>query len=166
MFIRDEAPSDRAAIRSIIAAAFEGLSYSNQREGDLVDALRNANALTLSLVAEDSGAIIGHIAVSPVTIEGASLDWFGLGPLAVRPERQRKGVGAALVERALSTLRAADAAGCVVFGAPSYYGRFGFRIDPGVRFEGGPPEHFMALALGSTIPRGSVDYHPAFALVG
>ncbi|WP_159731140.1 GNAT family N-acetyltransferase [Methylosinus sp. Ce-a6] len=165
MLIRDETAADRAAVRGVIAAAFEGHPFSNGREGDLVDALRDAGALTLSLVAEDAG-ILGHIAISPVTIDGASLDWFGLGPVAVLPERQRRGVGAALIEAALSRLRARGAAGCVVFGEPSYYSRFGFESRSGLRFAGGPPELFMASPFAPTIARGAVDYHPAFALVG
>lgn len=165
MVIRDESGADRIAIRKVVAVAFEGHPFSNGREGELVDALRAADALTLSLVAEDDD-IVGHLAVSPVSIDGASLGWFGLGPIAVLPERQRRGIGAALIGVALSRLRAANAAGCVVFGDPKYYGRFGFDIHAGLRFIGGPPELFSALPLASPIATGVVDYHPAFALVG
>ena len=166
MLIRDEIAADRDAVRRVVSAAFEGHPFSNGREGELVDALRDAGALTLSLVAEDSGVILGHVAVSPITIDGASLGWFGLGPIAVLPERQGRGAGAALIDAALSRLRAADAAGCVVFGDPKYYGRFGFAVYAGLRFAGGPSDLFMALPFGSTIACGAVDYHPAFALVG
>jgi putative acetyltransferase len=166
MFIRDEASGDHRAIRSVVDAAFEPMPFSNKKEGALVDALRAADALTLSLVAEEAGAIIGHIAISPVTIDGAALGWFGLGPVAVLPERQRGGVGSALIDAALSRLRATEAAGCVVFGKPSFYERFGFRQQSGLRFAGGPPELFMALLFRSPAPVGGVDYHPCFGLVG
>ncbi|MBY6240188.1 GNAT family N-acetyltransferase [Methylosinus sp. Sm6] len=166
MLIRDETPDDHRAIHGVVDAAFAHMPYSNQKEGDLVDALRGAGALTLSLVAEEAGEILGHVAVSPVTIDGAALGWFGLGPLAVLPARQRQGVGSALIEAALSRLRAAGAAGCVVFGEPAFYGRFGFAKFDGLCFAGGPPELFLGLSFGPETPRGSVDYHPSFALVG
>jgi putative acetyltransferase len=165
MLIRDEAAADHAATRSVIQAAFEGHPYSNGREGDLVDALRDAGGLTVSLVAEDSGAILGHVAVSPVTIDGAAREWFGLGPVAVLPAHQRRRIGSALIDAALTKLRASGAAGCVVFGEPRFYGRFGFHADAGLRFAGGPPELFMALALRPPAPRGVVAYHRLFALV-
>lgn len=165
MVIRDEASGDHPAIRGVVDAAFARMPFSNQKEGALVEALRAAGALTLSLVAEEAGEIIGHVAVSPVTIDGAALGWFGLGPVAVLPERQHRGVGSALIAAALSRLRAAQAAGCVVFGSPEFYRRFGFRTHDGLRFLGGPPEHFMSLPFRPPAPMGAVDYHPCFELV-
>lgn len=167
MQILSERAGDRPAIRAVIAAAFAGHPFSNQREGDLVDALREAGALTLSYVAEDEdAAIVGHVAASPVAIDKSSRGWHGLGPVAVRPGRQRQGVGRALIETALASLRDIGSAGCVVLGEPDYYRRFGFQRFPLIRFEGAPPELFMALPFGSIIPTGAVEYHPAFALVG
>jgi putative acetyltransferase len=165
MLIRDEASGDHRAIRGVVEAAFERMPFSNQKEGALVEALRAAGALALSLVAEEAGVVLGHVAVSPVTIDGAALGWFGLGPVAVLPERQRSGVGSSLIEAALSRLRMADAAGCVVFGSPSFYQRFGFRTQGGLRFVGAPPELFMALAFRPPAPMGVVDYHPCFGSI-
>lgn len=165
MLIRDEASGDHRAIRGVVDAAFARTPFSNHKEGALVDALRAAGALTLSLVGEEAGEIIGHVAVSPVTIDGAARGWFGLGPVAVLPERQRLGVGSDLIDAALSRLRAMEAAGCVVFGRPSFYERFGFRTQVGLRFAGGPPELFMALPFRLPPPGGAVDYHPCFGLV-
>ncbi|PWB82522.1 MAG: GNAT family N-acetyltransferase [Methylocystaceae bacterium] len=166
MLIRGERADDRRAIREVIAAAFSDHPFSNQKEGDLVDALREAGALSLSLVAEDEDAgVIGHLAISPVVI-ARSRAWYGLGPVAVMPIRQRRGVGRTLIEAGLAGLRAIGAAGCVVLGEPEYYRRFGFERRPELRFEEAPPEFFMALPFGPDIPEGKVDYHPAFALVG
>ncbi|BBU62533.1 GCN5 family N-acetyltransferase [Methylosinus sp. C49] len=165
MLIRDESAADRVAVRDVHSAAFRDHPFSKGREGELVDALREAGALTISLVAE-ADFIVGHVAISPVAIDGAALGWFGLGPIAVLSEHRRQGVAAALIEAGLTRLRAAGAAGCVVFGEPKYYGRFGFRSHAGLRFAGGPPELFMALPLAPMTALGAVDYHPAFALVG
>jgi putative acetyltransferase len=91
---------------------------------------------------------------------------LGLGPLAVRPNRQRAGIGAALMQAALA---AGDRGGTeliVVLGEPDYYGRFGF--EPASRHGLGlpwpvPDEAFMArLATARAPPPGMVGYHPAF----
>lgn len=161
MRIREESAGDAAAIRQVTTAAFAGVAHSSGTEGDIVDALRASGALTLSLVAEDGGVILGHAALSPVTIGGAQ-GWFGLGPVSVRPDRQGEGIGAALVREGLSRLRASGAQGCVVLGDPGYYERFGFRADPQLRFEGAPPEYFMRLTCQGRTPSGRVTYHPAF----
>lgn len=167
MEIRSEGVDDRAAIRAVVDAAFKDHPLSNHKESELVDALRDAGALSASLVAEDeTGAVVGHVALSPVTIAGAHRDWYGLGPVAVLPDRQRRGVGRALIETALARLREAGAAGCVVVGEPDYYRRFGFERRHELRFEGATQEVFMALTFGPGAPEGTVDYHPAFALVG
>ena len=162
MIIREEEPKDFVAIRSVISAAFKEKPYSRQTEAAIVEALRAANALTISLVAMDEGDVIGHIAFSLVKIDGCDLHWYGLGPVAVRPDRQGQGVGNALVREGLQRLMAVGATGCVVLGDPAYYSRFGFRVDPGLRLAGLPPEHFMALPFTEEIPRGMVKYHAGF----
>ncbi|RIK87761.1 MAG: GNAT family N-acetyltransferase [Hyphomicrobiales bacterium] len=166
MQIRNETATDKAAIRRITEAAFAGAGHASGTESAIVDALREAGTLTLSLVAEDGGEVVGHVAFSPVAIgEGApeSLGgWFGLGPVSVRPDRQRKGIGAALIREGLSRLRGQGAGGCVVMGDPDYYLRFGFGHDPDLRFEGVPPEYFMRLVLKGRGPAGAVTYQPAF----
>jgi len=160
--IRDETPAEAAAIRHLTDTAFAGAEHASGTEGAIVDALRRTGALTLSLVAATDGEVVGHVAFSPVTIAGAACGWFGLGPVAVLPARQRAGIGAALIRAGLARLRIAGAAGCVVLGDPAYYPRFGFAPDPALRFEGVPPEYFMALAFSDTSPAGAVVYHPAF----
>lgn len=162
MLLRHEAPTDCAAISGVIERAFAGHPHSSRTEQLIVDALRSSGALSLSLVAERDGLILGHIAFSPVTIGDGALHWYGLGPLAVEPTAQGRGIGSALVRAGLAQLRVAGAAGCVVLGDAAYYTRFGFRAKPGLVYPGPPPENFMALAFAGALPGGEVSYHAAF----
>jgi len=162
MDIRNETPADMAAIRQITQEAFAGTGHSSGTEGAIIDRLRAAGTLSLSLVAVEDGEVIGHAAFSPVTIDGRDFGWFGLGPVSVRPDRQGKGVGGGLIREGLSRLPGLGANGCVVLGDPGYYGRFGFSRDPDLRLKGGPLEYFMRLSLGATVPSGNVVYQPAF----
>lgn len=162
MEIRDETPADAAAIRHLTALAFAGAEHASGTEAAIPDALRRTGALTLSLVAATGAEIVGHVAFSPVTIAGADHGWYGLGPVSVLPAHQRAGIGAALIRAGLDRLRLDAAAGCVVLGDPAYYTRFGFAPHPGLRFDGAPPEYFLALALTGAPPAGAVVYHPAF----
>jgi putative acetyltransferase len=162
MEIRLERRGEDTDLAAVIDQAFASAEHSDGTEAQIVDRLRAAGALTLSLVAEDQGAIIGHVAFSPVTVDGKSAGWFGLGPVAVRPDRQRQGVGEALIGEGLAQLVATGAAGCVVLGEPSFYSRFGFVADPRLRYPGPPAEYFQTLAFGGVMPTGAVAYHPAF----
>lgn len=163
MDIRGERAGDAAAIGEVTAAAFAGAAHSDGSEAAIVARLRREGALALSLVAVERGAIIGHIAFSPVTVAGAAGRWFGLGPLSVAPARQGAGVGSALVRAGLARLTAAGAASCVVLGDPGYYARFGFAVREGLVYPGAPAAYFMALALnGAAAPVGEVAYAPAF----
>ena len=127
MIIRNETPSDIDAISEVIIAAFENLAISNHTEQFIVDALRAAHALTISLVAEIDGRVVGHIAFSPITISDGCPNWYGLGPISVLPEYQRQGIGRSLVLEGLSLLKALGGQGCALVGNPNYYQRFGFR---------------------------------------
>ncbi len=156
-----------AAIARVERAAFERDPHrrpgSEPTEHRIVDALRAAGALTVSLVAEDRGEIVGHIACSPVRIDGMLGQWYGLGPVGVRPDRQRQGVGSALVRAVIEELRAEEAAGVVLLGDPAFYERFGFRSDARIRLDGVPPEYFLCLPLQGAVPSGTVTYHEAFS---
>ncbi len=163
MHIRDEMPSDKAAIESVIAAAFRDMPYSRQTETFIMAALRRGGALTVSLVAEDEGHIVGQAAFSPVEIDGKPSDWYGAGPIAVAPERQRQGIGSALMEEGLGRLHDLGAGGCMLVGDPAWYPRFGFHNEPRLTLPGVPPEVFMILAFGKVVPAGEVAFHPAFA---
>lgn len=160
--VRPERPSDAEAISKVVELAFLNAPLTNHSEHILVDALRAAGALTLSLVAVSHGTIVGHVAISPVSITGDIFGWYGLGPLSVRPDVQRKGVGSALVQEALRELKVRGAAGCVVLGEPAYYGRFGFRPEPGLILRGIEPKLFQAISFAGRAPFGIVSYHQAF----
>jgi putative acetyltransferase len=160
--IRAEQPTDCEVIDAVTAAAFLNAPYSDHTEQFIVKGLREAGALSISLVAERDGTVVGHVAVSPVTIADGSTGWFGLGPISVLPEYQGRGIGSQLMEAALDVLRHMGAAGCVVLGEPAYYGRFGFRLEPKLKFPAAPAEYFQAISFGSPVPCGIVAYHRAF----
>lgn len=162
MHIRPEHADDANAISALIERAFASAPHSNGSEQFIVTALRKAGALTVSLVAERAGRLQGHIAFSPVSVTDRSLDWYGLGPVAVEPSAQGVGIGSALIKAGLSALRDIGAAGCVVLGEPEYYGRFGFRHIATLRYPGPPPEYFLAQPFGNSMPGGEVSYHGSF----
>lgn len=162
MDIRCEEAADIEAIRRITRAAFALVEHSSQTEADIVDALRAAGVLTISLVAVEAGAVNGHIAFSPVMIDARDVGWFGLGPVSVHPDRQGRGIGDRLVREGLSRLRDAGAKGCVVLGDPGYYRRFGFENDATLVLEGVPQEYFMRLAFDGQTPCGRATYHESF----
>lgn len=159
-----EVPADAAAIGAVTAAAFREQPHSRQTEVQIIDALRRAGALSLSLVAHLNGEVVGHVAFSPVTITGGAPGWYGLGPLSVAPVVQGMGVGTALVWHGLRTMRQQGAAGCVVLGVPAYYGRFGFRSTPALRLERALPGCFLVRPFERLIPLGTLRYHEAFDL--
>lgn len=162
MIIRDERPGDDAAIGAVTAAAFAGKPFSDGSEPAIIDRLRRAGALTISLLAEDRDAIVGHVAFSPVTLSGGAVGWFALGPVAVAPLRQKGGIGSRLIGEGLDRLRRADAAGCVLAGNPAFYKRFGFANPDALSADGVPPEYLLVLPLRGPVPSGIVAFHPGF----
>jgi len=165
--IRPERASDITAIHALTEAAFRNAPHSSHTEQFIVNALRQAGALHLSLVAQEAGIVVGHVAASPVAVSDGSPLWYGLAPLSVAPGRQRQGIGSLLMAAALRQLKDSGAAGCVLLGDPAYYARFGFRPVPGLVLAGVPPEYFQALALTSAaMPQGGVTFHAAFDATG
>jgi putative acetyltransferase len=160
--VRTEREGDAEAIGHVVGAAFGSGRGGEVSEPAIVAALRRDGALTISLVAEIDEVIIGHVAFSPVSISDGSPEWFGLGPVAVLPERQRRGVGSALIIAGLDALRAIGANGCTVLGDPHYYGRFGFSHDPGLTYPSPFPQAFQRQVFSGPEPNGEVTYHPAF----
>jgi putative acetyltransferase len=160
--IRGETPADVEKIEALTTSAFLNAPHTSHTEQYIVDALRSTGKLALSLVAQAGDAVIGHVAISPVSISDGTSGWFGLGPISVLPRQQRRGVGSRLMHEALRILRERGAAGCVVLGEPGYYGRFGFQADPNLVLPGVPPEYFQARSFGSSKPRGTVTYDVAF----
>ncbi len=161
--IRPERPGDAAAIHAVHAAAF-----STDDEARLVDALREAGHARISLAAEEDGRIVGHVAFSPVTIDGSSSgsEGLGLAPVAVIPSQQRRGIGSALIREGLAICRKEGYSFVVLLGHPEYYPRFGFQraSDFGLANEYGADEAFMVLELapGSLPLGGLVKYGPEF----
>ncbi len=148
--------------------------FGQPGEADLVDALRAAGGVTLSLVAVIDARVVGHILFSPVVVAapgGGEWAAVGLGPMAVAPEHQRAGIGSALIRRGLDELREAGHLVVVVVGHPSYYPRFGFvrASAHGLRWEHQVPDDvFMVCELspGALAGRaGEVRYRPEFSRV-
>ena len=166
MKIRKETPDDIGAIRNLVYAAFKGHPHhepgAEPTEHSIIDRLREADELSLSLVAEQDDKVIGHIAFSPVRINGQDHNWLGLAPVAVSPDAQGKGIGSALISQALKQLKEQGIKGFVVLGEPEYYSRFGFSHHPELTLPGIPPEYFMVLPNSSEIPKGEVTYSSAF----
>lgn len=160
--IRPEIPSDEDAIEYVTRRAFLSHPYSHQTEQFIIRELRAGGALTVSLVAEDDGRVVGHIAFSPVTISDGSTGWYGLGPISVEPEWQGRGIGRALMEKGIAELHTIGARGCVLVGDPAFYARFGFANTAVLVLEGVPQEFFLALSLAATSAHGHVQFHPAF----
>ena len=160
--IRPERPDDAEAIHAVTAAAFLDAPHTSHTEQFIVRDLRRAGHLTVSLVADFDGRVIGHVAISPVTINDDTTGWFGLGPVSVSPKYQGRGLGSRLVREALARLRAQGGRGCVLVGDPAYYGRFGFRAEPALVLPGVPPQYFQAVCLDGPIPAGTVTFDAAF----
>jgi putative acetyltransferase len=167
--IRSENPSDKRDIHLLTREAFSQMAHSSHTEAFIVDSLREANALTVSLVAElnltaSNSKIIGHVAVSAVTVSDDSESWYGLGPISVHPDHQGQGIGSLLMKHALRDLEQLGAAGCVLLGDPAFYSRFGFEAINGLILADVPKEYFQALLLhGAGFPQGQVIYHAAFS---
>lgn len=164
--IRRETDADIDAIRDVTISAFATLEISSHTEQFIVEALRSANALSVSLVAEMDGRVVGHIAFSPVTISDGSQNWYGLGPVSVLPQHQKQGIGKALIEAGLALLKGMGARGCVLVGHPGYYRKFGFSNTPALGLEGVPPEVFFALSFDGRVPQGTVTFHETFKADG
>lgn len=159
----NEKPGDDARIHQVTEQAFLSAPHTDHTEQFIVDSLRRAGALTISQVAKVDGEIIGHVAISPITLSGGETGWFGIGPISVLPEFQGLGIGSKLMQSSLAALEKMGASGCVVLGDPAYYGRYGFKVVDGLIFPGVPAEYFQALSFSGEFPNGEVSYHEAFS---
>jgi putative acetyltransferase len=164
MRIRAEAAADHAQVHELNVAAFGG-----DAEARLVGLLRARASPLVSLVADEGGALAGHILFSPVSLPGIEGLAMGLAPMAVAPMRQRSGIGSALVMAGLAHCEELGALAVVVLGHPEFYPKFGF--SPASRFGlrceyDVPAEVFMAIELRADALRGAsgtVKYHAAFS---
>lgn len=164
--VSNEKIGDEARIHQVTEQAFLNAPHTDHTEQFIVDALRRAGALMVSQVAKADGEIIGHVAISPVTLSGGATGWFGLGPISVLPEFQGLGIGSKLMRSSLSALEKMGASGCVVLGDPAYYGRFGFKVVDRLIIPGVPAEYFQALSFSGELPKGEVSYHEALSAKG
>ena len=170
--IRPERAGDQASIRRVLVAAFAGWDEAN-----LVEALRRAGDLPFSLVAVDGTAIVGHVAASPVTLDepadaippdAAVSRVVTIAPLAVMPDRHRRGIGTALMDAMLDRLRGAGVGFALLLGDPAYYRRFGFAPEKAADIRtpfDGPHQMAVELRPGALAAHAGLchRYAPAFA---
>lgn len=159
--IRRETEADITAIRALITRAFADDYHSWHNEQELVEQLRDADQLGLSLVAISETDIVGFLGATHVLFGDGTAGWCVLGPLAVEPPARHGGVGTGLVTRAVEELRHAGIRGIATLGSPEFYRKFGFRPAPGIRLDiergTGPEAEVLGLPLdGSAIPSGVV----------
>ena len=162
MIVRPERAGDEDAVSALITRAFAHAAHASGEEAAIVERLRCDGDLAAAFVAADGESLAGHVSFSPVLIDGEECGWFGLGPVAVAPERQREGIGTALIEHGLTHLRARGAQGCVVLGDPAYYRRFGFEPDRTLAYPAAPAEYFQRIVFNGEPLRGIVSYARAF----
>jgi putative acetyltransferase len=162
MIIRPERLDDADAIHALTVRAFAPMPFSSGTEAPIIRALRQAGELTLSLVAEEEGAIAGHVAFSPVTINGDHAGWFGLGPVSVEPQKQRQGIGRALIEKGLEILKRDGAAGCAVIGNSAVYGPMGFESDGALKYGELDAGLVQRVVFRGTAPQGELKFARAF----
>ena len=158
--IRSATPADHLAIHRVVAAAF-----GQADEAQLVDRLRADGDAVVELVAEDAGAIVGHILFTRLGI--GEVTGAALAPLAVVPARQRSGIGDALTRAGIEQCRALGVPAVIVLGHADYYPRFGFSAALAAPLDApfsGPS--FMALELtpGALAAGARVRYAPAFGI--
>lgn len=162
--IHPETASEIDDICKINVEAFRDHPISRQTEHLIVAALRDSAALEVSLVAVSEGRTVGHIAFSKAGVGDSGSDWFLLGPVAVLPDVQGRGIGSALVESGLAELRTRNASGCVLVGDPGFYCRFGFSTFPGLSYSGVPHEYVLGLPFTEAQPSGAIVANKAFEI--
>lgn len=160
--IRPETPRDYEAIWSVTKTAFTGRPYAGGDEQDLINTLRDINALSVSLVALDGDELVGQVTFSPAEISSETGKWFALGPISVKPERQGQRIGEQLIEAGIEAIKKLDAWGCILTGDPNYYSRHGFQLAPGHCPENESAEYFMLRMIEDQAPEGRFAFHPAF----
>lgn len=160
--IRPETASDHDPIHALTKAAFAPMDYSDGSEPDIIRKLRANGDLCCSLVATMGTRLIGHIAFSPVTLNGVSDGWYGLGPISVDPEHQKTGVGSALIHAGFDWLKTQHARGCVLIGDPNYYSRFGFISDGTLTYGDVPSEFVQWIGFDGHTASGNLRYAAAF----
>ena len=160
--IRKEQTADIDGIRALTHAAFEPMPFSDNTEPQVIDALRTAGELSLSLVAVKGNSLLGQVCFSRVSINGETLGWYGLGPVAVWPEFQGQGIGGALIRAGLEHLKQVKARGCALIGDPGYYERFGFISDAQVTYRDVESKYVQYLLFEGPAPQGELVFSDCF----
>ena len=161
MIIRDERLSDYDAINDLTVRAFAPMPFSDGTEVSIIRSLRQSDELAISLVADDN-AIVGHVAFSPVTINGVHGGWFGLGPISVEPDRQRSGIGRSLVFAGFDVLRQRGATGVALIGNPQIYRRYGFESDGLLTYRDLETRLIQRIVFAGEAPQGKLRFADAF----
>lgn len=164
--IRPEISQDYGVIYDLTKRAFATMPFADGDEQDLINTLRSADVLSLSLVALYAGRLVGHIAFSPAAAEKPAGHWYALGPVSVEPELQRQGIGSALIYSGLDILKQREAEGCILVGNPEYYQRFGFYIAPENCPADQPEQYYQILPIMANERAiknsGNIGFHPIF----
>ncbi|AYM08915.1 hypothetical protein At1D1460_46740 (plasmid) [Agrobacterium tumefaciens] len=162
MIIREERPSDDEKINELTVRAFAPMAFSDGTEAQIIRSLRQSGELTISLVAEEDDGIVGHVAFSPVTINGSHGGWFGLGPISVEPERQRAGIGKSLIFTGFDALRQREAVGVALIGNPKIYSRVGFESDGYLTYKDLEARIVQRILFSGKAPMGELRFASAF----
>ena len=157
-----EQTGDEKAIYDLTKRAFAPMPFSDGDEQDLVNRLRDHNALAISLVAKRADQIVGHIAFSPAFPDDGKAGWYALGPVSVEPSLQKSGVGSQLIHHGLDMLRERSNAGCILAGNPNYYKRFGFVVVPECCPDGEPSEYYQMIWFHGERPQQIISFHKLF----
>jgi putative acetyltransferase len=160
--IRHESAEDAQAIHDLTARAFAPMPFADGDEQMLPARFRSAKALSLSLVAELKGKIVGQLTLTPAIAANGAPGWFALGPISVDPSYQKQGIGSTMIAAAITWLRAQNAAGCALVGNPAYYSRFGWLPFPELAPPGEPSKYYQILPLADAEPTTVIHFHPLF----
>ncbi len=160
--IRAERPSDHQAIYEVTRLAFMDRDYADGDEPDVVNRLRSASALALSIVACIGERIVGQVSFSPASQSDGIAPWYALGPISVHPDYQSQGIGCELILHGLGHLRALDTLCCILVGNPAYYPRFGFALAPEHTPLKESSDYFQLTLFASGQPKGVFTFHQAF----